>query len=284
MKKFIIISLSTLLVCTNLTSCNLKKPAKLFATKIEELFIKKESNSHSLLKKEAEKELDILLQKRKSQEDELKAFIEKKNRENIEPEQQIIDEVEEESQIEEIIPNIPKRMIINSTRNVYRQVDRRFARDTLTEKELEALTQKKNNENINPKQQPKNYTKTFYLSPALQTHVLKGTLDNQPTEIFFESVTRNSNAYTYSVKGKYKTKTSNDSFQGMLTINNKPIGDLCTDSETEINGTYDLYEEKGHFTGKFTACQNDTKLSKANFNGDWTKYSNGKKMPCSFRL
>jgi hypothetical protein len=128
----------------------------------------------------------------------------------------------------------------------------------------------------------KNDIETFNFSQALQTHFSKGTLDKQPIEMFFESVNRNNN--TYSVKGKLKTKTSDDFFHGMLTINSKTTGGLCTDSETEINGIYDLYEEKGHFAGKFTACGNSTKFSKANFNGDWTKYSNGKKTPCNFGL
>jgi len=137
------------------------------------------------------------------------------------------------------------------------------------------------------KYQPKNNTEKFNFSQALQTHFTKGILDKQPVEIFFENVNIENNALnniSYSVKGKFKTETSDYSINGMLIVIDKITSGSCADSEIEINGIYDLYEKDGHFAGKFTACGNETKLSKANFSGDLTKYSSSKKMPCNFEL
>jgi hypothetical protein len=215
-------------------------------------------------------------QKRKTQEEELEELIQGKHRgfirENIEPEQQTKNVAEEKFQEEKkAIEELSER--INDVANspaIRNATIRNLSRNS---RKTDSLYQKE-------EQQTKN--EAFNFSQSLQTHFSKGTLDKQPIEMFFESVNRNNN--TYSVKGKLKTKTSDDFFHGMLTINSETTGALCADSETEINGIYNLYEEKGHFAGKFTACGNNTKLSKASFNGDWIKYSNGKKTPCNFGL
>jgi len=132
-------------------------------------------------------------------------------------------------------------------------------------------------------------TATDY-SSALQTHYSKGTLGatgkTRPIEMFFESVSKNGNSY--SIKGKSKTKAAEDAFNGSLSISSEETGGSCGGGEKEIKGTYDLNENEsktsGHFVGNFTACENNGKLSKANFVGNWVKHSNGNKTPCEFEL
>ena len=133
-------------------------------------------------------------------------------------------------------------------------------------------------------------TATDY-SSALQTHFSKGTLGAnekvRPIEMFFQSVSKNGNSY--SIKGKSKTKAAEDIFSGNLSISSERVGGgSCNDGEKEIQGTYDLNENEsktsGHFVGDFTACENNGKLSKANFVGNWVKHSNGNKTPCEFEL
>jgi len=132
-------------------------------------------------------------------------------------------------------------------------------------------------------------TATDY-SSALQTHFSKGTLGatgkTRPIEMFFQSVSKNGNSY--SIKGKSKTKATEDAFNGSLSISSEETGGSCGGGEKEIKGTYDLNENEsktsGHFVGDFTACENNGKLSKANFVGNWVKHSNGNKTPCEFEL
>ncbi|MDR2595586.1 MAG: hypothetical protein LBC87_12525 [Fibromonadaceae bacterium] len=132
-------------------------------------------------------------------------------------------------------------------------------------------------------------TATDY-SSALQTHYSKGTLGatgkTRPIEMFFQSVSKNGNSY--SIKGKSKTKAAEDAFNGSLSISSEETGGSCGGGEKEIKGTYDLNENEsktsGHFVGNFTACENNGKLSKANFVGNWVKHSNGNKTPCEFEL
>jgi len=132
-------------------------------------------------------------------------------------------------------------------------------------------------------------TATDY-SSALQTHYSKGTLGatgkTRPIEMFFQSVSKNGDSY--SIKGKSKTKAAEDAFNGSLSISSETTGGSCGGGEKEIKGTYDLNENEsktsGHFVGDFTACENNGKLSKANFVGNWVKHSNGNKTPCEFEL
>ena len=127
-------------------------------------------------------------------------------------------------------------------------------------------------------------------SAALQTHFSKGTLGesskSRPIEMFFQSVSKNGNSY--SISGKSKTKSAEDTFSGTLTVSSETAGASCASGETEIKGAYDLSEAEsktsGHFVGSFTACESGGKLSKASFKGNWIKHANNKETPCGFEL
>jgi len=121
MKKSLAILLCTLLVCAISTSYGgrfsvIEKAVK----KAEKIIPHKESDR-------ATKELEEFLQKRKLQEEELDAFIQKRNNINIEPKQR--------------------------TKNFY-------AKDfyeEMKEEEFDVFFQKRNNGSIGPEQQPKNF-------------------------------------------------------------------------------------------------------------------------------
>jgi uncharacterized protein (TIGR02145 family) len=129
---------------------------------------------------------------------------------------------------------------------------------------------------------------------ALQTHFPKGTLGEsgktRPIEMFFQKVSKNGNLY--AVNGKSKTKAAEDAFNGTLQMYsslNYDMGKIsCSSGENKIAGGYKLEEKKsktsGYFNGTFTACEKNGKLSKAKFDGYWTKHSNGEATPCNFTL
>jgi uncharacterized protein (TIGR02145 family) len=135
-------------------------------------------------------------------------------------------------------------------------------------------------------------SKSADYSSAMQTHFAKGTLGEgnktRPIEMFFQKISKNGNNL-YAVSGKSKTKAAEDTFSGVLNISSYTGNEIsCSSSENKIAGGYKLEEKKsitsGYFGGYFTACEKNGKLSKAKFNGGWTKHSNGEYTPCNFGL
>jgi hypothetical protein len=130
-----------------------------------------------------------------------------------------------------------------------------------------------------------------YYDAAFKTRFAKGALGasgkSRPIEMLFENVD-NMGGNLIAIGGKSKTNVAEDAFSGELTIKNQTVGGSCKSGEFEVKGDYDLREEKsktsGSFTGNFTACEKNGKLTKASFEGNWVKHATGNKTPCNFGL